>query len=128
MAFRRRAQLIEFACKVAGAKLVMILGHSRCGAVMGALDRVKLGNLSELLERLAPAVETAAETVEPDQRNSQNAELVQHTAERNVLLTMQALRDGSSVLAEMLDAGELALAGAMYDVATGEVRMLESSL
>ncbi len=110
---------MEFACKVAGAKLIFVLGHSKCGAVMGASDNVELGNLTETLSKLQPAV--AAVSAPEETRNSQNSEFVQRVAEMNVSLTMAAIKEKSPVLNEMLEQGEIAIAGGMYDVDTGIV-------
>lgn len=116
---------LEFACKVAGAKLVLVLGHTSCGAVKGACDGVELGNLSGLLARVGPAIEAVTEPGEAEQRNSSNAGFVQDVAEHNVRVALRDLAEQSAVLGEMLAAGEIAVAGAMYDVATGEVKLLE---
>lgn len=113
---------MEFACKVAGAKLILVLGHSQCGAIMGATDGVELGNLTGMLHKLQPAVDATPAPI--DRRNSQNAEFVQQVAEKNVELTVEAIKQHSPVLREMLDKGEIAIAGAMYDVESGIVRFL----
>ncbi len=110
---------MEFACKVAGAKHILVLGHSNCGAVMGACDDVKLGNLSATLSKIRPAIE--AVTAPAGGPSSQDADFVQQVAEHNVALTIRAITQRSPVLAEMLDAGEIGITGAMYDVETGEV-------
>jgi len=109
---------MEFACKVAGSKLIVILGHSSCGAVKGACDSVELGNLTQLLDKIQPAVHAVNETID---RTSKNKEFVQNVADKNVELAMVALADKSPVLREMISNGEVGLVGAMYSVETGEV-------
>lgn len=113
---------MEFGCKVAGAKLIVVLGHSSCGAIMGAVDDVQLGNLTAMLSKLKPAVE--AVPVSAEARNSQNEPFVQQVAEKNVALSIEAIKLQSPVLNEMLENGEIMIAGAMYNVETGEVTFL----
>lgn len=110
---------MEFATKIAGAKLILVLGHSHCGAIMGACDNVELGHLTGMLSNLRPAVE--AVTIPEGPRNAQNPTFVQKVAEKNVELTVESIKQRSAVLKEMLDKGEIAIAGAMYDVETGKV-------
>lgn len=110
---------MEFACKVAGAKLIFVLGHSACGAIIGAVDGAQLGNLTSMLSKLKPAVEAVPAPAQG--RSSQDAAYVQQVAEKNVELTLAAIREMSPVLKEMLDEGEIAIAGGMYDVETGAV-------
>ncbi len=109
---------MEFACKVAGSKLIVVLGHSSCGAVKGACNNVELGNLTGLLKKLKPAVDA----VQTDgERNASNADFVQKVADKNVELTMSKIKEQSPVLKEMLEDGSIGLAGGMYDVSSGEV-------
>ncbi len=110
---------LEFATKLSGAKLVVILGHTECGAIRGACDAAQLGLLTATLANINPAVEAVQGDYTP--RNSSNAEFVQSVAEMNVQLTMKKLLDRSVVLREMVDKGELGLVGAMYDITTGKV-------
>lgn len=110
---------MEFACKVAGAKAIVVLGHTKCGAIMGACDNVQLGNLTNMLSNLMPAVE--AVPAPAGGPSSQNAAFVQQVADKNVELTIEAIKKQSPVLNEMLENGEIAIAGAMYDVETGIV-------
>lgn len=118
---------LEFACKVAGAKAVVILGHTSCGAVKGACDNVELGNLTAMLENIKPAVEKVSATVaEETDKSSANPEFVQSVAETNVVLTIERLREDSPLLNEMAENGEIKLVGAMYDVASGEVSLLDT--
>jgi carbonic anhydrase len=109
---------MEFACKVAGSKLIVVLGHTSCGAVKGACDNVELGNLTAMLKKLQPAKDAVTTDGE---RNSTNAEYVQKVADKNVELTIQEIKDKSPVLKEMLEDGSVGIAGGMYDVASGEV-------
>ncbi len=113
---------MEFACKAAGSKLIVILGHSSCGAIKGACDHVELGNLTGLLNKIQPAIDTVDEEGE---RNSTNEKFVQKVAIKNVEIAMQQLNKKSPVLREMLDNGEIGLVGAMYSVETGQVTFTE---
>ncbi len=110
---------LEFACKVAGSKVIVVLGHTSCGAVKGACDKVELGKLTGMLDNLNPAVQSVE--AEFDEKSSKNTAFVQAVADANVLLTIKAIKAGSEVLAEMIDNNEIAVVGAMYDVATGKV-------
>ncbi|MEQ9438027.1 MAG: carbonic anhydrase family protein [Cyclobacteriaceae bacterium] len=109
---------MEFGCKAAGSKLILVLGHTSCGAVKGVCNQVKLGNLTGMLAKLQPAVD-AVEV--PGERNANNAEFVQKVSEKNVELTIQQVKEKSPVLKEMLDQGEIDIVGGMYNVATGQV-------
>lgn len=111
---------LEFACKVAGSKAILVLGHTSCGAVKGACDAVKLGNLTSMLENIQPAVDAVTDIT--DNRNSSNAEFVQKVADANVEQTIAFIRNNSEVLKDMEDKGEITIQGAMYDVASGEVK------
>lgn len=110
---------LEFACAAAGAKLVMVLGHTECGAVKGACDDVVLGNLTQTLANIKPAV--AAVSGFEDDRSSGNPAFVQAVADKNVELTIARIRQRSAILSDMESKGQIALAGAMYDVGTGRV-------
>ena len=116
---------LEFACKVAGSKLVVVLGHRSCGAVKGACDGVELGNLTAMLGKLRPAVDAVTEPADPAERTSGNGDFVQAVAECNVHQTVAAIRAQSEVLRELESAGGIAIVGAMYDIATGAVTFLE---
>jgi carbonic anhydrase len=115
---------MEFACKVAGAKAVVVLGHSRCGAVKGACDGVRMGNLTTLLEKLEPAV--AAEHSVTDHRDASNPDFVEKVAELNVRLTMDQIPAQSPILKELFDSGQAALVGGMYNVETGKVTFYDA--
>ena len=110
---------MEFSCKVAGAKIAVVLGHTRCGAVKGACDHVEMGNLTTLLHKLKPALE--AEKSVTSNRNSGNAEFVEKVATLNVHVTVEQVLKNSPILKEMIEKGEIALIGGMYDVETGLV-------
>ena len=116
---------LEFACKLAGAKLVVVLGHTSCGAVKGACDQAELGNLTALLSKINPAVLAVTEPENPEKRTSKNATFVDAVALENVRLTVQNVRTYSNVLRSMEKEGAIKIIGAMYDVATGEVRFLD---
>jgi carbonic anhydrase len=114
---------MEFATAVAGSKVVVVLGHTSCGAVKGACDNVELGNLTQTLSNVAPAV--YAVPGHEGKRSSQNKDFVHAVATKNVHLTVQNVIDRSPVMADLVQKGELIVIGAMYDVATGEVTWYE---
>ena len=114
---------MEFACKVAGAKALVVLGHSKCGAVKGACDHVEMGNLTNLLSKLQPAV--YAEKTVTDNRNSANDDFVEKVATLNVKMAMHQIHDKSTILNEMILKGEIAIIGGMYNVETGVVDFYE---
>ncbi|HBZ71301.1 MAG TPA: carbonic anhydrase [Deltaproteobacteria bacterium] len=114
---------LEFASKVAGSKLIVILGHSACGAIKGACDGVELGNLTTTLSHLRPAVEAVQDV--PGPRNGKNAAFVDAVTHMNVRLTMESLRKQSPILDEMITKHEVGLVGGVYDVTTGVVTWLE---
>ena len=107
---------MEFACKVAGAKAVLVMGHTACGAIKGAIDNAELGNLTGLLAKIKPAVKA---TDHGGARTAANEEFVDAVARTNVALTMADIRSRSTVLREMESEGALVIAGAMYDLQTG---------
>lgn len=114
---------LEFACKLAGSKVIVIMGHTSCGAVKGACDDAKLGNLTQMLEKIKPAV-NAVKTAEGEARNSSNIGFVNQVSEKNVSLTIQDLKDKSPVLNQMILNKEIDIIGAMYDVKTGAVTLV----
>ena len=116
---------MEFTCKLAGTKVIVILGHTACGAVKGACDDAKLGNLTSLLSKLKPAVEAVSEPKDPSKRNSGNIEFVNNVAEKNVYMTIANIRAQSPVLEEMEKQGEIKIVGAMYDIKDGSVTFYE---
>jgi len=115
---------MEFACKLAGTKVIVVLGHTSCGAVKGACDDAKLGNLTILLHKIKAAVRSVSNPTDASQRNSKNIEFVNQVAEKNVQLTIEDIRSLSPVLKDMEDNGEIAIVGAMYDIADGKVHFM----
>jgi len=113
---------MEFACKVSGAKLILVLGHEHCGAVKGAIDGVELGNITAMLEKIKPAVEGVS-TSDPN-KTSSNADFVHKVAEKNVELNVAAIRRQSPILQQMEAGGEIKIVGAMYDMGSGQVDFL----
>lgn len=112
---------MEFACKLAGTKLVVVLGHTACGAVKGACDHARLGNLTALINKIEPAVEAVTEPQDESQRTSANIDFVNEVAKKNVLMTIDNIRSSSEVLKDMEDAGAIQIIGGMYDIKTGQV-------
>lgn len=110
---------MEFGCKAAGAKIIVVLGHTKCGAVKGACDHVEMGNLTGLLAKIQPAVNDEKQTKE--NRTSGNAEFVEHVAELNVKRTVKLITEHSPILKELIDTGKIGIIGGMHNIATGEV-------
>jgi carbonic anhydrase len=119
---------LEFACKVSGSKLIVVLGHSKCGAIKGACDHVEMGNLTELLSKIQPAVYEEDLTLEKDKRNSKNPEFVENVATLNIRRSVKAIVNRSYILEQMIEAGEIAIIGAKHDLDTGHVEFLEDTL
>lgn len=116
---------MEFACKLAGTKVIVVLGHTSCGAIKGACDDAKLGNLTALLNKIKPAVNSVREPSEKSLRNSKNMEFVDEVAKENVFLAMDNIRIKSPVLREMEENEEIKIVGAMYDLKDGSVIFYE---
>ena len=116
---------MEFACKLAGTKLVVVLGHTSCGAVKGACDDAKLGNLTAMLDKIKPAVKAVKSPEDSSLRNSSNLDFVDNVAAKNVQLTIDRILKESEVLADMQNKGEIMIVGAMYDINTGAVAFYE---
>lgn len=114
---------MEFSCKVAGAKLVLVIGHEYCGAIKGAIDNVKLGNLTTLLDKIMPAVHACSPNYKD--RSSNNAEFVDMVIRENVKLTVDGIRKQSPILADMENKGEIKIVGAYYDMDNGQVTFFE---
>jgi carbonic anhydrase len=113
---------MEFGCKVAGAKVVVVMGHTACGAIKGAIDNVQLGHLTGLLAKIRPAVSA---TEYSGERSAKNYDFVDAVARKSVELTIQAIHRRSSVLADLESSGSLRIAGAMYNVETGLVEFFD---
>ena len=114
---------MEFGCKVAGAKIIVVLGHTKCGAVKGACDNVTLGNLSGLIAKIKPAVEQ--ESVTAENRNSSNGVFVENVAELNVSLSVKNILLKSPIIADMVKNGDIGIVGGIHDITTGEVKFFE---
>lgn len=112
---------MEFASKLAGTKLIVVLGHTSCGAVKGACDDAKMGNLTKLIEKITPAVKAVSEPKDTSLRNSKNLDFVDNVSKKNVELTIERIHNESPILTEMEKNGEIKIIGAMYDVNTGAV-------
>lgn len=112
---------LEFACAAAGAKLVVVMGHTACGAIKGAIDGVQLGHLTGLLEKIKPAV---AATRYSGERNSKNAQFVDAVAATNVQRTVTAIRQQSRVLADLESQGKVKFVGSMYHLSGGQVEFM----
>lgn len=110
---------LEFACKVAGSKIIVVLGHTSCGAINGACDNIKLGKLTGMLDNISPAISSVHGNYLD--RSSNNKQYVQEVADTNVKLTVKAITERSEILKEMYANGEISIVGAMYDVASGKV-------
>jgi carbonic anhydrase len=112
---------MEFACKVAGSKLIVVLGHTKCGAVKGACDHVEMGNLTELLSKLQPSVYAETDTANINERNSKNATFVENVASINVRRSVKSIIERSFIIEQMVENGEIGVVGAMYNIDTGKV-------
>jgi carbonic anhydrase len=117
---------MEFACKVAGSKMIVVLGHTKCGAVKGACDNIQMGNLTALLAKLQLAVKQ--ETLTLSNRNSSNSEFVENVADINVHLAVKEIIGRSPILGEMIQSGDVGICGAMYNVETGLVDFYEDTV
>ncbi|MBK9333630.1 MAG: carbonic anhydrase [Ignavibacteria bacterium] len=113
---------MEYGCKVAGSKLILVLGHTNCGAVKSAIDKVELGNITELLSKITPAVDSAS-TKQGDE-TSKNTEFVNKVTNENVKLAIDNIRKNSPILKEMEDKGEIKIAGGVYNLENGKVTFL----
>ena len=114
---------MEFACHVSGAKVILVLGHEHCGAIKSAIDGVELGNITEMLSKLMPAVQQV--TGFDAERTSTNEQFVHAVTEKNVRLTIERIRTESPILAQMEKDGAIAIRGALYDMDNGEVNFLD---
>ncbi len=114
---------MEFGCKVAGAKIIVVLGHTKCGAIKGACDNVALGNLTGLIAKIKPAVEQ--ESITAENRNSSNGVFVENVAELNVSLSVKNILLKSPIIAEMVKNGDIGIVGGIHEITTGEVKFFE---
>jgi carbonic anhydrase len=114
---------MEFATKVVGSRIIVVLGHTKCGAVKGACDHIEMGNLTTLLNKIQPAV--YEEKSVSDNRTSKNSEFVEKVATLNVQLTMERIRRESVIIRELEESGAIKIVGGMYDVDTGKVDFYE---
>ncbi|SEW10733.1 carbonic anhydrase [Chitinophaga arvensicola] len=117
---------LEYACKVAGSKFIVVLGHTKCGAIKGACDAIELGNLTGLLNKISPAV--FAEKTIKEERNSHNPDFVEAVNNIHVERSVQAIIQQSNILRDMIQKGEIGIIGAIYDVETGVVTFMEHTL
>jgi carbonic anhydrase len=114
---------MEFATRISGAKLVLVLGHEHCGAIHAAIDGAELGNITGMLKSIRPAVEALSDYA--GEQTSANSEFVHLVAEKNVRMTIDDIRERSPILKEMEEKGQLKIAGALYDMDTGTIDFLE---
>ncbi|WP_207421086.1 carbonic anhydrase family protein [Desertivirga brevis] len=114
---------MEFGCKVAGSKIIVVLGHTKCGAIKGACDHVEMGNLTALLTKIRPAVDE--ELTITENRNSSNPEFVEKVSEINVKRTVRSIVERSPILRDMIKAGEIQIVGGIHDITTGVVQFHE---
>ncbi|MGI8668500.1 MAG: carbonic anhydrase family protein [Aridibacter sp.] len=116
---------MEFSCKIAGSRLIVVLGHTKCGAVKGACDNVELGNLSTLLNKIQPSV--YFEKTVTENRTSENSEFVEKVTEIQTKKSVETIIERSIVLRKMIENKEIGLIGAMYDIETGEVEFYDET-
>jgi carbonic anhydrase len=116
---------MEFACKIAGSKIIVVLGHSSCGAIKGACDHAEMGNLTALLSKIRPAVDD--EVITKDNRTSKNETFVENVAAINVKRTVKAIMERSTILEHMIKNGEIGIIGGMHELSTGQVSFYEET-
>lgn len=114
---------MEFATKVVGTKVIVVLGHTKCGAIVGACNHVELGNLTTVLNKIKPAIEIEKTTT--DNRDGSNADFVKNVTKNNVHLTIERVRNESAIIAELEQQGLIKILGGLYDVETGIVHYYE---
>jgi carbonic anhydrase len=118
---------LEFACRVAGSKLIVVLGHSNCGAIKGACDHLEMGSLTELLSKIQPAVYEETLTTEADKRNSKNPTFVENVSTLNVKRSVKSIINRSYILEQMIEKGEIAIIGGKHNLETGLVEFLDDT-
>ncbi|RED48763.1 carbonic anhydrase family protein [Seonamhaeicola aphaedonensis] len=116
---------MEFACKLAGTKLIVVLGHTSCGAVKGACDNAEMGNLTKLIQKITPAVNAVTEPKDESLRTSKNLDFVDTVSKKNVELTIERIHKESPILDDMEKNGEIRIIGAMYNITTGAVEFYD---
>lgn len=112
---------MEFACQIAGSKLVVVLGHTHCGAIKGVCDGIQLGNMTQMLAKIKPAVE---QVTDESVRNSSNFSFVNKVAHQNIKMSLNQIPERSPVLRKLMEEGKIKIIGAIYDIETGEVKFL----
>jgi carbonic anhydrase len=118
---------LEFACHVAGSKLIVVMGHTQCGAIKGACDHVELGNLTDLLSKIQPAVYEENQTLDRSTRNSKNPAFVENVADLNVRRSVRSIISRSYILEHAVEAGKVAIIGAKHDLASGVVTFFDDT-
>ena len=119
---------LEFACKLAGSKLIVVMGHTKCGAIKGACDHVELGNLTELLAKIQPAVYQETLTVAKEERNSSNEKFVENVSSLNIRRSVKTIIDRSYILEQLIEKGEIGIIGAKHNLETGKVDFFDDTL
>ena len=114
---------MELACKIAGSKLIIVLGHTKCGAILGACNNIVLGNITQLLNKIKPAISMETETL--IDRNAENLKFVYNVTVNNVFLTVKKVKEQSTILKELDESGEIKIIGGIYDLDTGQVTFYE---
>ncbi|WP_288879274.1 carbonic anhydrase family protein [Pedobacter panaciterrae] len=117
---------MEFGCRLAGAKIIVVLGHTRCGAIKGACDHVEMGNLTSLLSKIRPAVDD--ELTIKENRNSNNSEFVEKVAAINVNRSVKSILERSPILKEMVEGGQIGIIGGLHDITTGVVTFYQGTI
>ena len=110
---------MEYACKIAGSKLIVVLGHTKCGAIEGACNNIVLGNITALLDKIKPAIDLETDTLKD--RNGGNSVFTKNVSENNVFITVQKIKEQSAILQEMEQTNQIKIVGGLYDLDTGQV-------
>jgi carbonic anhydrase len=118
---------LEFACHVAGSRLIVVLGHTSCGAIKGACDHVEIGNLTELLSKIQPAVYEESHTSDPARRNSKNHDFVENVSDLNVRRSVRTIVNRSYILERLIESGKVAIIGAKHDLSSGAVTFFDDT-
>ena len=116
---------MELACKIAGSKLIVVLGHTRCGAIEGACNNIEIGHITSLLSKLKPAIEMETETKED--RTAGNTSFVNHVTVNNIFMTVKKVREQSDILRTMEQSGQIKIIGGLYDLGTGQVEFYDDA-